>query len=55
MCVTLGEDGLDGDYVVHVVVEIEEARVCADVRVFGRVDSGEVLELDEDGAVRRGQ
>ena len=45
------EDGADGELVVHVVCEVHEDGVGADVWVFGRVDSCDVLVVDEDGAV----
>jgi hypothetical protein len=41
----IGEDR--GDLVVYVMREVHVDRVCADVWVFGRVYSREVLVLDE--------
>ncbi len=55
VCELLGEDGLDVGLVVLVMGKIESGGVCADVMVFGRVGSCEVLVFNEDGAVRRGQ
>ena len=49
----VGEDREDSGLVVDVVGEIYVDRVCADVGVFVRVYSREVLVLDEDRAVCR--
>ena len=50
----VGRDLKDGGVVVVVVGEIHVDRVCADVWVFGRVYSREVLVLDEDRAMCQG-
>jgi hypothetical protein len=47
------EYGTKGSLDVDVVGEVYEELVGVDVGVFGRVDSCEVLVLDEDGVVRR--
>ena len=49
------EDLKDCDFVVVVVGEVHVDRVCADVWVFGRMYSREVLVLDEYRAMCRGQ
>jgi len=48
------ENGSNSVHVVHIVWEIHVDGVGADVRVFSRMDSCEVLVIDEDGTVWRG-
>ena len=50
-----GEDREDGCLVIYVVGEVHEDRVCADVWVYGRVYSCEVLVLDKYRAMYRRQ
>ena len=45
------EDGSNSVLVVHVVWGIHAYGVCADVKVFSRMDSCEVMVVDENGIV----
>ena len=51
----VGEDREDRGLVVDVVREVHVDRVGSDVGVLGRVNTREVLVLEEDRAVCRGQ
>ena len=50
----VGDDREDRGLVVYVVGEVHVDRVCVDFGILGRVDTREVLVLQEDWAVCRG-